>query len=666
METLCLLYLSVKILYMDKEKQPWLIIAKIAIYLSLLTPLIVGKAFYFPFVGPKSLFFMACAEIAFFSWLILAIKNKNYRPKLNLISIAFILFLVVSIISSIAGVDFSRSFWSKFERMTGLLMWFHLFGYFLTISSIFKKKSDWNKFFTASVLVAVVISFLALLPFLNIHNVNISDRGGSTLGNTSFLGTYLLFNFFIALWLFFKNKDLKWKILYSLSAILMFLIMYLSQARAATISTIGGIFLIALLWVSFIPKGNIKKIGRLALALSILIAITGVIMFFIPDSPVSKVFSELGGKARILNREMAEKAFLEKPLLGWGLENYTLVFTKFFNPCLFLSKCGGEIWFDRVHNIVFDSLVTIGIVGLLSYLFLLASLVVVSIKKYFKSNSISFWSFAIFPTAIIAYFVQNLTVFDMVTSLMMFTIILGFSASGSNSQTNTISKKKTGLLTTVIILIFIISFSNFIIKPAKADSLVIKVLTAESLKEKTNYIKDTLNASPMGKYQLREFLAQNLQNEVKENINLLIKNREKREEIKKELDLVIESLEQSIKESPFDYRIALRLADINNIYYLIGGPEKLNLAEKYGKIAINISPKNQQGYWALAQTKAFKREFNESFSLLEKAIDLEPEMLLSYKIAFRIAKIVENKAEMQKIINKAKAINPNWEKEFNL
>jgi len=128
----------------EQEPEPFLFNAlRFVVYLIFLTPLILFTKFYFPFVGPKSLYFMGCCQIVFFIWLYLAINYERYRPKRNSVLIAISLFLIVLILSSILGVDFSRSFWSKYERMTGLLMWLHLFGFFLVISSTFKK-SDLN------------------------------------------------------------------------------------------------------------------------------------------------------------------------------------------------------------------------------------------------------------------------------------------------------------------------------------------------------------------------------------------------------------------------------------------------------------------------------------------------------------------------------------------
>ena len=167
-----------------------------ATYLILFAPLIISGQYFFPFVGPKSIFFMGLVEIIFFTWLFLIVFNPKYRPHPlrgypNILSIALILFLVVLILSTVFGADISRSFWSKYERMTGLLMWVHLFAFFLAISSTFKEKSDWFKIFGVSIFAAILMSLISLFVKANPGATGMlaASRGGATIGNSSFMGT---------------------------------------------------------------------------------------------------------------------------------------------------------------------------------------------------------------------------------------------------------------------------------------------------------------------------------------------------------------------------------------------------------------------------------------------------------------------------------------------
>src|SRR3989344_9588233 len=75
----------------------------------------------------------------------------------------------------------------------------HLFAFFIILSSAFKKRDDWEKFFGVSVIVGVLLSLYIL------KGSEVSTRGGGTIGNTSFMAAYLLFDIFFALILFLTN-----------------------------------------------------------------------------------------------------------------------------------------------------------------------------------------------------------------------------------------------------------------------------------------------------------------------------------------------------------------------------------------------------------------------------------------------------------------------------
>jgi len=354
-------------------------------------------------------------------------------------------------------------------------------------------------------------------------------------------------------------------------------------------------------------------------------------------------------------------------LLGSGPENYTVIFTKFFNPSLFIPQYGGEIWFDRTHNIILDTLATTGVLGLISYLGIFFYTFLVLKKKYFNEKTIDFWTFSIFIAIPTAYFVQNLTVFDMVTSLMMFVLVLGFvaflasSKRGDQDIKRIVPERQT--LAIVLSVIFIFTFFNFIIQPYNTDVYVIKSLADSNgnqlaPEQRVEFYKKALESSQMGKYQIREFFGQNSESIIKTGFNDIPK-----EQIKLELDFVIKELEKTRKESPLEFRSVLKLTHLYNLYILID-PEKIPLAEACGEATINLSPDNQQGYWALAQTKIYKGDFDTALALTEKAIELEPRWLQSHKIAIQVSQIAENEERTEQLIKNAIEINPEWASEF--
>jgi hypothetical protein len=844
---------------------------------------------------------MACAQIAFFPWLILIFINKSYRPKWSAVLAAFILFLSILVVSSLIGVDFSQSFWSKFERMTGLLMWLHVFAFFLVLSSTLKTLVSWKKFFLASVMVSSIVALFSILEVLGsktyslyfksltdiknsaflvaLKSMILADRGGLTLGNTSFLGTYLMFNFFLAVYLLFSNckvflaKNLKlvlgavaaiiffiglllfyqdyqmlqtdlsafslhaqslrdliiaafgllsfiWLILgtrvfAALAVFLTIVSLYWNEARAALGGAVIGSGLIFLLWLGFsnnddkvykkqtrivgivllalliigfsvifllkrqlfdnivglLGRYNLqivlylalgflvalgawlairplrgasfskvtKIIGRALLGLSILIVLVVLILLFLPNNPVHNLFGQMGGNARFVNWSIAWKGFSERPILGWGPENYILVFPKFFNTCLFIpAECGGEIWFDRAHNIIFDTLITSGILGLLAYLGIILSVLWVLSKSYFQNQKATFWAFAVPGATLLAYFLQNLTVFDMATSLMMFAIILGFAASHHQPESNRGPKLINHFPTGPVVLasvLFALCFLLFIVQPIKSDGGVIEAMIKEqemgnyarlmkendkieesgSLTQKqevdlVNFViqkrqeqlaemKETLGASPLGKYQIREFFAQQFETALRDPAYSHYFNLSQEANMAiwqhstTTFDFLIKELEKSIKESPYDYRSVLRLASLSSLYTKLDF-SKSDLAEKAFAEGIKLSPNNQQNYWLLAQHRfwlaqvfaqegrpniEWQNKIEESLSFAMKAKELNERVWNSNAVLLYILKSAQELAQakgdqasaqkynslMQKEITDALRINPSWESDLS-
>ncbi|MFH1657302.1 MAG: O-antigen ligase family protein [bacterium] len=617
-----------------------LFIIKWGVCLALFTPLIISGKFFFPYVGPKSLYFMAWAQIIFFAYLLLAVTYPKYRPKFNIVSATLLLFTIILILSSIFGADPSYSFWSKYERVTGLLMWFHLMGFFIATSAVFKKE-DWFKVFAVSVFSGVLASLMSLAPKIGIDISGASAKGGATLGNTSFLATYLLFNIFFALYLFFKTNHY-FKAYAAVSFVLISVALMLSTGRAAIASFVGGMILLFILWLIFCRKGKWKFTGISLLIVSVLGVIGTVYVFLQPGSFLYQKMT-----ARYVVWAVGWQGFLEKPLLGWGPENFDLVFTKYFNSCMFLQECGTEIWFDRTHNVVFDTLVTTGIIGLLSYLAIFLAVFYALWKNYLKKK-IDFWSAGIFAVLLIAYFVQNLTVFDMVSSYMLWFLVLGFIAflaepsfrqrpdfyseeeSGRQKEILAKSRRRTlnPWLGMAVLLMFLFSFNKFVIKTTQTDAYVIEALRSPIVDQRIDFYEKTLNASPLGKYQIREMFGNNalslLQNKEKAGIS--------EEDLAREIAYITKEMEKSVQESPLNYRNYLKLGEMYAVQ-----SDRIADAEETFRKAIALSPSNQQGYWSLARIKASQGNKEEAVALVEKAIDLNERVVESHSRMIQIA-----------------------------
>lgn len=599
-----------------------------ATYLLLLIPAIVGTHYFFPYVGPKGLYLMTFIEIIFFAWLILAYLNPKYRPKKNIVVKTLSLYLSILVFATILGIDPLRSFWSKFERMSGTLIWLHLFGFFIVSISVFKKR-DWQRFFLASLAVALFVC----LAFFSGDNSTLTSKGGSTLGNSSFLATYLLFNIYFALYLiavFYeevkKKMERKEDLIYSLIKIVfsvlilvfMFLVLSLSSGDAAFATCLGGFGLILLFWGAFrIKKPLLKKIGKIALFIGLIGYIASVSLLLIPGSLMQDFYLNFRSGARPIVWRIAWEGFKEKPIFGWGPQNFGIVFEKNFDPWL---KFHNKPRFDQAHNIVMDTLVDVGILGFLTYLSLFGSVFWVLWKKASKSR-VNFFAAAIFTSLLIGHFTQNLVVFDMPASYLMLFMVLGFAGSVAQGQTSekAVAKKFSPLITIVAVLLFVLSFNYFVYKPSISGKGIIKVLVSQSYEQRMGFYEETLHTSPLGLYQLRYHLNNNL-----------LKKAQKGDANLEEVNFMIQELEKSLQTSSLDYDSKLSLAEIYNAQAILFKQGNLNRAEEILNQAIEFSPKKQDAYWEMAKTQSMLGKEDEALSYAEKAVAIDPQLAQSH------------------------------------
>ncbi len=633
-----------------------LLVIQLGTYLVLFAPLLVMKSSFFPFVTPKTIFFNILIEIILAAYLILIIFHPGWRPRLTGLTIGVGLFLIILVLTSFAGINLERSFWSTFERMTGLFTFFHLFAFFIVLSAVFRKREDWEKILGVSILTGVLLSVYILL------GDEISSRGGGTIGNTSFMAAYLLFDIFFALILFLSNfltKRIGWQVYSGIALAIMLPVLFTSSCRAGVAAFWLGLFLFGLGYL-FFSKNKLFK--RIAWGIVLIVLIFSGFVFVVqPDFAKNKVDNLMYEmKPRFTVWQMGWQAWQERPLLGWGSENFNVPFNKHFNPCLFLSECGGEIWFDRSHNIIFDVGVTSGLIGLLSYLAIFGIAIYGLLRYCLKEMTRDIFLFLGMAALLIVYFFQNLFVFDMINTYMMFFLSLAFinvltkkeeeeEASRPARKIGSIS----GLLGVAVIVLvsFILWKGN--IQPAQSAYFTVKMVGARQAEQANVFFQKALN-SWMEKYEPREHFATKIS-------QLSFDSKQNKEAVAKGFELAEKEMEKSVKKNSLDFRPHLFLGKLyNSSSFFFQDPKKFERAQEVLERAIALSPCNQQGYWYLAEVKLAQGRQQEAIDLLQKAIDLEPRLARSHWYLAMAHKIGgEYQLALEKI-KQAEQIGYNW------
>ena len=627
-------------------------------YLALFVPLIFSRNYFFPFVVPKTVFFRIVVDIIFIAYILLAISKPQYRPRINLLTTAIAVFLGVLLLTSVTGINFERSFWSVFERMTGLLTFFHLFVFYIILTSVFKERRYWERILSVSILVCVFISFLVLTsgdPII---------RSGGTLGNPSFFSAYLLFNIFFAIILLVMKPGF-WRIFYGTALIIFLFALFFNPGAftkgAVSAFAVGMFILIFGSLIFYLFSSGNKKLRNTAFLLVILLLL-GALVFFQLDfakEKMAEVWQSGSVQSRLIVWHMGWQAWQERFLLGWGLENFNVPFAKYYDPELPFT---GDIWYDRVHNIVLDTGVASGILGLLSYLSIFGIAIFGLLKllpRIVDRKNI----LIPFATAVllVVYFLQNIWVFDMVSSYVMFFLSLAFVnfliSSQNKKDEEDVNQRVVplpsfvgGLL--IILTIFTFYFGN--IQPARASRFILKGV-AFPLEQSIPAFQNAFETSPMVKFEAPEQASVRVS-------KLMFEPEQDKELLNRGFELAEEKLKNSINQGPLDFRYYLSLGrHYNNFYQFSGNQEKLVLAEEVLKKAAGLSPSNQQAYWALSQTRLFQGNLNEALSLAEKAVDLEPRLADSHLIVIQIAKIMGDDELVKKKAEEAIKVDPSWE-----
>ncbi len=427
-----------------KSTLKWLL--WIAIFLVPLMPYIVSNQMFFPYVVPKGIYFRVMVEICLGLWLALALIDRKYYPKKPAIAFAFAVFVLLISLADALGVDPIKSIRGNYERFEGLVLIVHWFAYFWVLISACSVR-QWQYLITWS---SVVATFLVGFSALKTAGGNISG----SLGNSSYLGVYAMLHLFIAIyfvahfWLKKKKNELDylawgWWIL----MIPWFLyLIYRSSTLGSMLGVVGGLAITILLIAILERKHKILRITALCLVIFGLVA--GIVaMIYVNrnydtlkqrggivteiSTPIF-VASELfrgstkaaydflygHGRARtIIWTTIAPQGVIERPWLGWGQENFSQVFAKYYNPAIYDQ----EQWFDRTHNVFFDWLIAGGIFGLLSYLGIFAVAIYLLWREKHRFER---WEAAIFTGLIVAYFIHNIFVFDNLSSYMLIALVL--------------------------------------------------------------------------------------------------------------------------------------------------------------------------------------------------------------------------------------------------
>jgi tetratricopeptide (TPR) repeat protein len=451
---------------------------------------------------------------------------------------------------------------------------------------------------------------------------------------------------------------------YPVLAVVFGFLIFQSQTRGTILGLIGAVLLALALYALF-ARGAAAKRSRIISA-SIIggIILLGVIFWvnrdagFIQKSPIlnriaSISWSETQTQARAYIWPMAISGALERPILGWGQENFNYIFNKDYNPKMYSQ----EQWFDRAHSVFLDWFVASGFLGLIAYL----ALYILFIIALWKKSSLTVAEKSVLTGLIAGYAVHNIFVFDNLASYVSFFALLGFAGSVSGGHIHGAkSEKHTGIsklthwfahksfsndaVEYVVMPIVIVGLAASVyflnVRPIQANTGLISALTACGSTGKADaalFDQALATGSYMANQEIREQILScsvgvirgQYPNPTKQAFSTLLDK----------------AIADQVTATPHDARI-----------YVIGGSALIGLGQidkalPFLEKAYELTPRKQSMIFQLATAYLNSNKTDEAVKVLKEAYESEPSFAEA-KSAYATALIIVGKEAEAKILAK--------------
>jgi len=524
--------------------------------------------------------------------------------------------------------------------MEGYITILHLAAYFFLVTAVFRTHREWRLLFNVFLGVGVVIGIYAVFQKAGIAEILIpgQTRIDGTMGNPLYLAAFLTLLIGIGAVEALQTKK-KWQTwIYSFMAIFFACVIVLTESRGATLGIGMGLGIVAMLLLknkilsrnSFAWKVMLGVIVVLIILPSLLLL--GKNTKIVQSTPLinriaSISLTEGTLHSRLLVWNIAWEGFKERPLLGWGQENFPTVFAKHYNAELYSQ----ESWFDRAHNSIFDWLINAGLLGLLAYIsmFFTAVIMLWKTKNNTKKEKIEK---VIITGTLGAYAIQNLFIFEtIIPYITLFALFSTIHARGIQ-RSETSEKQNGNIILSAGVGVVCLALMSWIIivgtlRPMAQNQQAIitlqkgaeKTMGIEELKEE---IQKSLAPKTFGTFEIAEVLSSGLPS--------IVENQEIPQDEKGQVVMLItNAMEEEIMKGENNIRMQQILGEL----YLRTRKIDTTFLEKghiYTETVLQKNPKQKEAIIALANYYQIIEDQNQAIREIKKLTEFNPQWVKGY------------------------------------
>lgn len=316
---------------------------------------------------------------------------------------------------------------------------------------------------------------------------------------------------------------------------------------------------------------------------------------------------------------VAFKAAGERPLLGWGPENFDYAFDRNYDPGL-LKYGVSETWVDRSHNTYLDTLVMSGILGLASYIFIFIAAFIM-LRRAARSGLTSRPEAGILGALLVAYGVANFFAFDSPPSLIYFMFLLAYISAPALKADEAGAGHKPGANYAVLAAGALISLA----------SIVLTVRNARAARHMLVFTNLPPAAASLGLAEMEQVIKINPPLLRDFRLRFANKSFEEAETMSKEdaknaLSAAIAQMEKNVQEAPGDFSYRYALGNLFLERGILFGSEDYARAEDAYRESLAYSSGRQSAYFQLASVNFLQKDFGEALNILSEAVSFEPSL----------------------------------------
>ena len=364
--------------------------------LVLAIPLVVLVEAAHGYVVGKALVAYTAIEVALVLWTLLVLANPAFLPPRSKLLAILALALAWGVVAASFGVSWQRSMWSTYSRVGGLAGAAHWLAFALLVAAVFQPRRLLRQLITLNLGVSIPVAALAMLsayelplPVYGPLPERDFPRIGGTVGNAIPLGLYCVLNVVLAVTLLATDlaggrrdttdpavrggaaKRTGLRLLWVAAASVNSLAFATAGSLTAAMAALGGgVACAAAVAVGGAGRWRGAAIGALAIMATAIVSLAASFLLAEPvaegtyQNPLVKRIVEMragteGALDRLHAWQAAWAGFVERPMLGWGPENFLIVFGRYGNEVAALAQPHAD-----AHNAWVEKIATEGLPGL--------------------------------------------------------------------------------------------------------------------------------------------------------------------------------------------------------------------------------------------------------------------------------------------------------------